>query len=64
LTIERAVDLIYMYTNSKVVAALKEKDEKKWYHGNVESKAGCGSEDEDDGPHALDKEAENNNMFN
>jgi len=41
---------VYVYTNSKVVAASKENDEKKWYHKNVES------EDSD----CLDEEEENN----
>lgn len=49
LTTQRAADLVYVYSNSKVVVASKEKDEKKWYRKNVdseESEAGSGSEDE------------------
>ena len=37
LKLQRAADLVYVYTNSKVLAVLKEKDEKKWCHDNVES---------------------------
>jgi len=56
-----------MYTNSKVVAASKEKDEKKWYRDNMESKDSDGplmedengavKGDEDEGvPCAMDNE--------
>jgi hypothetical protein len=34
---ERAADLVYVYTNSKVINASKEKDEKKWYDDNVDT---------------------------
>jgi len=30
------MDLVYVYTSSKVIAASKENDEKKWYHENAE----------------------------
>ena len=31
------MDFVYVYTNSKVLGALKENDEKKWYDKNLES---------------------------
>jgi len=54
LATTRAVDLVYVYNNSKVVAASKEKDEKNWYKENVESEeseAESDVEDVEDGPH-------------
>jgi hypothetical protein len=35
---KRAEDLVYVYTNSRLLAERKEKDEKKWYVDNVDSK--------------------------
>ena len=37
LNTKRAADLVYVYTNLKVVSASKENDEKKWYNENVDS---------------------------
>jgi hypothetical protein len=34
---KRAEDLVYIYTNSRLLAKGKEKDEKKWYADNVDS---------------------------
>jgi hypothetical protein len=34
---KRAEDLVYVYTNSQLIAEGKEKDEKKWYANNVDS---------------------------
>jgi hypothetical protein len=34
---KRAKDLVYVYTNSRLLAERKEKDEKKWYADNVDS---------------------------
>jgi len=36
LNTKRAIDLVYVYINSKVIAASKKNNEKKWYHENVE----------------------------
>jgi hypothetical protein len=41
---KRAEDLVYVYTNSRLMAEGKEKDEKKWYADNVDS------EDSDSAP--------------
>ena len=35
---KNAEDLVYVYTNSRLLAKGKEKDEKKWYVDNVDSK--------------------------
>jgi hypothetical protein len=35
---KRAEDLVYVYTNSRLMAEGKEKDKKKWYADNVDSK--------------------------
>jgi hypothetical protein len=35
---KKAEDLVYVYTNSRLIAKGKEKDEKKWYADNVDSK--------------------------
>ena len=37
LQLKRVEDLVYVYTNSKLMAKGKEKDEKKWYADNVDS---------------------------
>jgi hypothetical protein len=34
---KRAEDLVYVYTNSRLMAEGKDKDEKKWYADNVDS---------------------------
>jgi len=52
-----------VYTNSKVVAASKKKDEKKWYKDNVEFES-SDAEDVEDGPHLLDSDGEDNDMYN
>jgi hypothetical protein len=41
---KRAEDLVYVYTNSRLMAEGKDKDEKKWYDDNVDS------EDSDSAP--------------
>ena len=70
LATTRVADLVYVYTNSKVVGASKNKDEKKWYRDNVDyesSNAGSDAEDIDDGPHPLDQldeDDEDNDMDN
>ena len=47
---QRAADLVYVYSNSKVVAASKEHDEKKWYEENMESEdSEAPSLDDEDG---------------
>jgi len=67
LATTRAADLVYVYTKSKVVAASKKKDEKKWYKDNVESEASDAEfdeEDVEDGPHLLDGDGKDNDMYN
>ena len=70
LATSRATDLVYVYTNSKVVATSKNKDEKKWYKDNVDSEsseAGSDTEDVDNEPHPLDRldgDVEDNDMHN
>jgi hypothetical protein len=44
LQLKRAKDLVYVYTNSRLLAEEEEKDEKKWYADNVDS------EDSDSAP--------------
>jgi hypothetical protein len=41
---KRVEDLVYVYTNSRLMAEGKDKDEKKWYADNVDS------EDSDSAP--------------
>ena len=50
MNVQTIVDLVYVYTNSKVLTMSKEKDEKKSYHDNVDSKDWDGpiSKNEDD----------------
>jgi hypothetical protein len=38
LQLKRAEDLVYVYINSRLLAEGKEKDKKKWYADNVDSK--------------------------
>ena len=45
---KKAEDLVYVYTNSKLMAKAKAKDDKKWYNENVSSEdSDSASEDED-----------------
>ena len=45
---QRAEDLVYVYTNSRLIPKAKAKDEKKWYNENVSSKdSDSASKDED-----------------
>ena len=45
---KRPEDLVYVYTNSRLMAKAKAKDEKKWYNENVSSEdSDLASEDED-----------------
>ena len=45
---KRGEDLVYVYTNSKLIAKAKAKDEKKWYNENISSEhSDSASEDED-----------------
>ena len=66
LKAQRAMDLVYVYTNSKVLSTSKERDEKKWYHENVESEDSeePSSEDEDGEPVLDDREAMSNDLEN
>ena len=58
LNTKRAADLVYVYTNSKVVAASKENDEKKWYEENVESEdSDCLVEEEENDMYDSDGES-------
>ncbi len=58
--------MLYVYTNSKVIAVSKEKDKKKWYQDNVESEdsEGLVSEDEDGKSISNDGDAMNYDMHN
>ena len=46
---KRAEDLVYVYTNSKLLAKAKRKDQKKWYDENVSSEDSDSASEESDG---------------
>ena len=51
---KRAEDLVYVYTNSKLLAKAKRKDEKKWYNENVSSEDSDSASEGEDGDDGLD----------
>lgn len=46
---KRAEDLVYVYTNSRLMAKAKATDEKKWYKENVSSEDSDSASEEEDG---------------
>ena len=46
---KRAEDLVHVYTNSRLMAKGKDKDEKKWYADNVDLESAIEEEFEDHG---------------
>ena len=58
LKTKRAMDLVYVYTNSRVLSTSKERDEKEWYRENVQLDS-----EESDGPIGEDDSSDDDNDF-
>ena len=57
---QRAEDLVYVYTNARLMAKAKAKDEKRWYEENVSSEDSDSDPEEDDGDDWMDNPATDN----